>query len=79
MTYLEKTWLIYIKKTYTLSLKKKTSLYLKFSQFQWKNELIALVKSRKTLTSIPLMVYTKNQNDLKEGNKGFYLHFSRAD
>lgn len=59
MTYLEKN-VAYLhkkkKKTYTLSLKKKTSLYLKFSQFQWKKKLIALVKSRKTLTSIPLMV-----------------------
>lgn len=71
------------KKTYTLFLKKKTSVCLKVKSVSviiGKNKLIALVKSRKTFTSIPLMVWKKkHQNDLEEGDKGFYLHFSRAD
>lgn len=60
MTYSEKN-MAYLqkKKTYTLFLKKKTSVCLKVKSVSviiGKNKLIALVKSRKTFTSIPLMV-----------------------
>lgn len=60
MTYSEKNMAyLHTKKTYTLFLKKKTSVCLKVKSVSviiGKNKLIALVKSRKTFTSIPLMV-----------------------
>lgn len=60
MTYSEKKHGLSTQKTtYTLFLKKKTSVCLKVKSVSviiGKNELIALVKSRKTFTSIPLMV-----------------------
>lgn len=59
MTYSEKNMAYLHKKTYTLFLKKKTSVCLKVKSVSviiGKNKLIALVKSRKTFTSIPLMV-----------------------
>lgn len=59
MTYSEKNMAYLHKKTYTLFLKKKTSVCLKVKSVSviiGKNKLIAFVKSRKTFTSIPLMV-----------------------
>lgn len=66
MTYSEKNMAYLHKKTYTLFLKKKTSVCLK-------------VKSVSVIKHTFNGLKKKHQNDLEEGDKGFYLRFSRAD